>query len=404
MVKKLCYIHLFRGRSVVSKSSSFLASRFGSFFSTATTNTCDDTRPLQNGENAFRDFVVRRFNLSSADVAKIFRIAPRLEKLQTLQNVYEFIDFFKKCGCKEEEIGKIMTRHPILLTVNPDRSLEPKVQLLKDFGVAGGDLVKVLTYRPRILSTGLERGLLPRIAFLLDVFQTKEFLAKALVRTPSLLTYDLDKKLKPSLAIWEDSGIFGEELAALLLTRPSLLVRSSLTPAKIDYMQKLGVPKGTKRYKHVLTVVAVSRMETLEDKLQNLVRLGLTSEEARLLFRTSPYIFVFSKEKVQRNMDFIVNTMELPANIVVKRPYLLQLNLERTLIPRFLVLEKIKTLSELPDHKMTSIRTILKMPESTFVEKIVKGHPQSAVLSQIYEMALANASRLAKISSKAFTF
>eukprot|EP01018_Ginkgo_biloba_P006707 Gb_15878 [translate_table: standard] len=385
-----------------STSTSLKFLRFASHLSTVSAKELACTVEDTCVDNLFEEYVQRKFSLSSFDIAKIIKVVPRLEKIESIRHIENFVDFCKKCGCSEADIGTIILRNPVLLRAKTMKLLEQKVQLLKDFGLVGENLVKVLTFRPRILSTSLERVLFPRIGFLQKVFQTKDLLVRALVRAPSLLLYDLEKKLKPSVESLESFGLKDKELAALLLTRPSLLVRSSLTPDKISYIHKLGIAKESKMYKHALAVVAASKMETLDEKFQNLVDLGLSSNEVSAIFRVSPYIFILSKEKVRRHMEFIVNSMGLPANAVVKAPYLLSLNLESRIKPRFLVFEKLQSMGL--EKKLKSYRGFLSMPEKKFLERFVNVHRESSVLFAVYTSALQDVSNVVKVSSKAFTY
>ena len=86
-------------------------------------------------------------------------------------------------------------------------------------------------------------------------------------------------------------------------------------------------------------------------------------------------------------MNFIVTNMELPANYVVKHPVLLHISFEKTLKPRFLVWQKSKSI----DGSEPPFFTILQMPETRFVNKIIKEHPESIILWRIYENAISNA-------------
>lgn len=77
--------------------------------------------------------------------------------------------------------------------------------------------------------------------------------------------------------------------------------------------------------------------------------------------------------------------MELPANYVVKHASLLRISFEKTLRPRGLVWQKIKSI----DGLSLPLLTVLSMPEANFVTKIVKGHPESKALLKINENAIS---------------
>ncbi|GLJ32632.1 hypothetical protein SUGI_0656480 [Cryptomeria japonica] len=232
--------------------------------------------------------------------------------------------------------------------------------------------------------------------FLKNVFQSQGVFIKALLRTPRLLNLSLEKTLKPSLAFWEGWGFSGAKLVSFLQATPNVLYRTSLTPGQVDLINKIGIDKESKIFKYIVGVVAKSRTETLEAKIENLKLCGLSVEEIWQLLGAAPLVLSYSKESVCEKMNFIVNNMELPVNHVVKHPLLLQISLEKTTRPRFLVWQKIKSINalELP------LLTVLTMTEAKFVHNIIKGHAESKLPWTIYENAISNASNRTKNSTK----
>ncbi|GLJ50855.1 hypothetical protein SUGI_1083330 [Cryptomeria japonica] len=320
-------------------------------------------------QSLFADFASTKFNMSAADITQILETFPVLGRLKTLQNVEQFIHMLNKRGCTEVQIAKIIRLQPSLMLTNTERVLEPKIKLLEDIGIQGQNLVKILTTDPRILTTSLENDLIPKMEFLKNVFQSQDLLVRSLVRVPLILRNNLEETLKPSVALWQRWGFRGVELTKFLGMRPQVLFHTSLTPAQIDLIDKICPEKTRKMYKYIVSIVAVSRLETLQAKIDNLKLCGgASSEEIWQLISAAPQVLLCSEENVSDKMNFLVNNMEFPANYVVKHAWLLCISLERKLRPRFLVLQKIKSINELD----LSLLTVLKMPEAMFVNKFIK--------------------------------
>ncbi|GLJ33164.1 hypothetical protein SUGI_0667630 [Cryptomeria japonica] len=127
--------------------------------------------------------------------------------------------------------------------------MQPKLQLLKESGIEGPNLERVFTCKSQLFTTSLGRGLLPKITLLKTTFVSHDLFIKAVVRYPSILTFSLEKAVKPSLAFFEGHGIRGMELATFLYSRLSLLRSSYFTPAQIQLIGKMGVPKESRMYK-----------------------------------------------------------------------------------------------------------------------------------------------------------
>ena len=89
-----------------------------------------------------------------------------------------------------------------------------------------------------------------------------------------------------------------------------------------------------------------------------------------------------SKEHVSENMNLLVNKMELPIDHVVQHASLLKIILEKTMRPRCLVLQKIRTMG-FPD---LILLTLLLMPKAQFIRRIIKGHLESKTLINFMKM------------------
>ncbi|GLJ32384.1 hypothetical protein SUGI_0651720 [Cryptomeria japonica] len=294
----------------------------------------------------------------------------------------------KKRGFTEPQIASIVTVRPQLI-VSAESALESKIKLLEDFGFVDRNLLRLLRTNPGILNKSLKKGLLPKMEFLKNVYQSQDVLVKSLLNAPRLLNFSLEKTLEPSLAFWEGLGFSGMEFVSFLGVYPGVLSRTSLTPGQVDLINKIGMDKESKMFKYIVGIVALSRVETLEAKIENLKLCGLSAEETWQIVGAAPLVLNLSRKNVSERMNFLVNNLELPANYVVKHPSLFQIKLEKTLKPRFLVWQKIKSFNALD----LPLLTALTMSETRFVNRIIKEHPELKSLWTIYENAISNASK-----------
>ncbi|GLJ48060.1 hypothetical protein SUGI_1014790 [Cryptomeria japonica] len=158
--------------------------------------------------------------------------------------------------------------------------------------------------------------------------------------------------------------------------------------AQANLIWEIGANRESNAYKFILSRVAISRVETLMTKIENLKLCGLSAEEIWQLCRAEPQVLRYSKVRVSETMDFVVKDVELPANYIVKHSWLLKINLEKIIRPRFLVWQKIKSMN----GPSLSLSSVLMMTEARFVRNIIRGHPESTTLWTIYENAIFNAS------------
>ncbi|MCD7467018.1 hypothetical protein HAX54_004189 [Datura stramonium] len=314
---------------------------------------------------------------------RFLTVAAALPSPETLEHQTEDLsstckdseDLFRQWGCTEDDISKIFQRRPSLRKMEL-KKLHSKLKILSDLGIPSSDLTKILNCRPRFLSCRINRCLDERLEFFQTLFGTKEILIKAIVRNPSMLTYDFHKQIKPTVAFYDQLGLSRSDLITMLLARPTLIPRSSLDDEKMDYIQRTGVEKGTTMYKHVITLFAISRSETIRQKVANLEKHGLTEDEVFRLFGRSPFLLTLSVDKVQRNMTFILGTMKLSANLVRDNPCLLFLNLETCIKPRYFLGEKLDDMGLVPRVKGPSLLRAMRMTEKRFIKAFINCHPE----------------------------
>ncbi|EXC10440.1 hypothetical protein L484_008606 [Morus notabilis] len=212
-------------------------------------------------------------------------------------------EVLRNFGCNEEEISKLFLLRPSLKNpVLPQ--LQFKLNLLKGLGVTPSDLVRIVNCRPRILSCRINHRFNERFAYFMTLFESKEVLLKAIIRNPSLLTYDFQNMVKPVIAVYKGMGLSKKDLSAMLQLRPTIIPRTSFGDEKMEYIRKTGVSQTSKMYKYVVTLIGVSRLETIRQKVGNLERFGFSEEEVLELVGRSPLLLTLSMDKVQRNMTF----------------------------------------------------------------------------------------------------
>ncbi|KAL7151002.1 hypothetical protein ABFS83_04G002900 [Erythranthe nasuta] len=325
------------------------------------------------------------------------------ETAAIVHNPKNSTDIFREWGCSETDISKIFERRPSLRKTDI-HILQSKLEILSRLGIKSSDLVKMVHCRPRFLNCKINVCLNERLEYFESLFGSREVLVKAIVRNPSLLTYDFHNKIKPVIAMYESLGLSKTDLITVLLSRPTLIPRTSLDDEKIDYIKKTGVSKNSKMYKHVVSLFAISRIETIREKVLNLEKYGLLEDDICNLIGRSPLVLTLSIDKVQRHMTFILGIMRLSASIVLRNPFLLYFNLETVLKPRFQIACKIEDMGLVPEIKGPVLLTAMRMSDKRFVAAFITCHPEKEALElmTVYNKA-KSVKRLAESSKKNFT-
>lgn len=319
---------------------------------------------------------------------------------RTLAHANDSTEVFRRWGCTDNDIAQIFARGPSLRRSDLNQ-LQNKLHLLQGLGITSPDLVKIINCRPRFLKCRINNNFHERIEFFLKMFETKEVLVKAIVRNPSLLTYDFHNRVKPVISQYEEMGLTKKDLILMLISRPTLIPRSSFNDEKMEYIQKTRLSQGDRMFKYFVTIIGISRLETIRQKVANLEKFGFTEDEIFALLGRSPLILTLSVDKVQRNMTFILCTLKLPAKVILNYPFLLYFNLEAVLKPRVLLSRKMEEMGLHLQIEGHSMLRALRMTEKRFLKKFVYSQPKDVAdeLMQFYQSA-KGIKRLADTSRK----
>uniref|UniRef100_A0A7N0V3L2 Mitochondrial transcription termination factor n=1 Tax=Kalanchoe fedtschenkoi TaxID=63787 RepID=A0A7N0V3L2_KALFE len=317
---------------------------------------------------------------------------------EIIENPTNAAETFIKWGCTSEDLQLIFKRCPTLVNAGVE-SLHTKLAVFKDLGFTSSDLVKIINCRPRLLSSCF-RSVEERLMFLINFFGSREVLRAAIVRNPSLLMYDLHGTIIPIVTLYERLGVSKEELIQALMTRPTVIPRTSFNNEKMEYIKKLKISQESKMYKYVVTLIGVSRLQTIREKFGNLEKFGFSEDEVLDLFERSPLLLTLSIDKVQRNMTYLLTTLKLPARAVLDYPYLLFINLDTVIRPRTCLAEKLKELGLEPQISGLMLFTALRMKEKRFISAFITCHPEDISNTLMEHYMNAKGVRRVGLSSK----
>ncbi|KAL5543732.1 hypothetical protein UlMin_007516 [Ulmus minor] len=287
----------------------------------------------------------------------------------------ERVEFLRSWGFNDDDMAKIFRLRPSLTKAN-ETHLQSRFELLTGLGVHASDLQKMVNWIPRFLTCRVDICLDKRLELFMTLFGSREVLAKAIVRNPSLLTYNFDNKVKPVIALYEDLGLSKKDLGAMLLQRTAMIPRTVFNDEKVEYIRRTGLKRNDSMYKYVVTLIGVSRLETIREKIANFKKCGLTEDETFILFGRSPLMLTLSVEKVQRNMAFVRDSLKLPANAILDYPFLVYYNLENVLKPRVLIAEKMAEMGLELQLKGPNLIRFLRIKDERFLDVFICSQPK----------------------------
>lgn len=290
------------------------------------------------------------------------------------------VRFLKTLGFSDTHIRSSVNTAPQILCLDVENILKPKLQLFQDLGLTGSDLGKFISKTSTLLTRSLDKHLLPSIEILKKILvndHNNEDLILILRRCNWVANLNPETRLKSNVSYLVECGIVGSQLSMLLKRQPRLFVmRESDLRDLVNKVLDMGVLKDSRMLVHALHTVSGMKDDTLMRKFEVFRNFGFSEVECREMFRRNPVIFRTSEEKLKFGLEFFLNTINLEKATLIYQPSCLMHNMEDRVIPRYRVLEIIKSKRLL--KKQPSFLQVLRLREDEFLDKFISRFPGNA--------------------------
>ncbi|KAI5066305.1 hypothetical protein GOP47_0018929 [Adiantum capillus-veneris] len=255
-----------------------------------------------------------------------------------INKVKERVGYLMSLGIKNEDIGKVITRHPQVLEYTVDRMMKPRVEYLQSIGVPEARLGRVLTVSPSLLRCSLAGTLKRRVRFLVEeVGVTEGDVPKIVLLSPQILTQSITDSLRPRINfLLKKVGLSQERVAKMITKHPQLLhysIKNGIQP-RIDFLRSIG----------------------LSD-----------NDIAVVLSRSSQVLSLSVEKSLKPKCDYLTKELKCGLQTIVSFPAYLSLSLEQRIQPRH---EFLKFLGKLPSGRFPMCA--LAVTDQEFCERWAK--------------------------------
>ncbi|KAI4301364.1 hypothetical protein L6164_034651 [Bauhinia variegata] len=274
-------------------------------------------------------------------------------------------------GFSKSQISKVVRKRPQLLLANPNDTLSPKLQFFRSIGVSNSDLARTVTADPTILTRSLEKQIIPSYNFLKGVLHSDEKVVAAFKRTSWIFLEDQTKNLMPNLAVLREMGV-PESCIALLLTHfPEALMQKKEEFIKIvEEIKEMGFNPNKSTFVLAIHVLSGESNKSIWNRCFEVYqRWGWSDEVILSAFKKHPQCMILSENKIMKAMDFLVNKMGWPSEMIPRCPVVLFFSLEKRIKPRCSVVQVLLRKGLI--KRTLSLSTVLLPDENRFLEKFV---------------------------------
>ncbi|XP_049931993.1 transcription termination factor MTEF1, chloroplastic [Nymphaea colorata] len=162
---------------------------------------------LRTVESCFRSM-----GLGRDDIGRILSMHPQLLTCDLRRDVYPVFDFLlNEVGIPWPHLRKALTRCPRLLVSSVADQLRPTFYFLQRLGFVGPHAISCQT--TLLLVSSVENTLMPKIEFLQSMGFSYREVVKMVLRSPGLLTFSIEKNFKPKFEFFVNE--MGRDVAEL---------------------------------------------------------------------------------------------------------------------------------------------------------------------------------------------
>ncbi|KAF5737867.1 hypothetical protein HS088_TW13G00758 [Tripterygium wilfordii] len=322
----------------------------------------------QEPKLALIDYLVTSFNFSKSQALSIINRFPRAKSPDNPRAVFLFL---QNLGFSTADIQSTARVCPQILFTNVEKTLTPKFKFFQDLGLVGSDLGKFMSKSSSLLTNSLDKKLVPCIDILKKtLLNDKNNAALFQVLSRGSWVVRSESKLSSNIAFLESRGIVGSQLSRLLKRQPRLfaLPESSLNDL-VSRAFSLGFSVDSRMFVHGLHTVSCLSDATIERKLKLLRSFGYSGDGCMEMLKRAPGLLRTSEKKLKQGMEFFLFTVKLKKEVLVGRPSYLMNSLEDRVIPRYRVIQIMKSKRLL--KKEPSFLCTLDLTEEVFLDKYI---------------------------------
>ncbi|PKA50739.1 hypothetical protein AXF42_Ash017618 [Apostasia shenzhenica] len=295
--------------------------------------------------------------------------------------------FFMDSGFSDIQIKNIISKSSRVLLADVDTILKPRMEALKEFDFSESDVIRLVSRKPTFLFCSDAQ--LKRINFWREILQSKDIVLNALLRGNRIIFTVPERNIMPKIQFLRSYGISQDQIAYMFRINPTFVTRKLDTIRRlVKRVEELRFLCGSRAF--CVALISISQMSraTMDSKLTVFRTMGCSEADISLAILKCPQLLMRSAKNLKNTMDFLVKNAGFETSYVMERPLFLTCSLENRLIPRYHLLQFLKSKDLLKNG--LSLFTITLFSEKKLMEKLIVPYQEEMPeLRQIYASAFA---------------
>ncbi|EAY97996.1 hypothetical protein EE612_029385 [Oryza sativa] len=239
-------------------------------------------------------------------------------------------------GFSDADVARIARSAPLLLTVDPDRIIRPKLEFFATMGFQPSKL----STAPLLLARSLEKHLVPTIQFLRSIIGSDDGIRRGFSRIPRALMVSLDNCMRPAVEALHRHGLTGrEDVSKVLVLQMGVLMLSPVRIGEIfEDLKAMGMSITDGRFANSFRAMCSMRRATWLRRVALYRSFGLSESEVFEAFKKQPTALLGADETIKKKASFFRDALKLEMREVMVHPVVMAYSFEKTILPRCAVL------------------------------------------------------------------
>ncbi|KAL5544646.1 hypothetical protein UlMin_008430 [Ulmus minor] len=246
------------------------------------------------------------------------------------------------------------------------------VEVLRGLGFCDATVRRVLEGFPGVVLMN-EREIRRRIEFLMGISIPSEEIDWILRSFPSVLGFGIEGRLKPLLFEFKDLG-FDENLIRSEVVREPRILGLELGELSrcLELLRTLKCREAIKE--EIFSDGEFRAGFEVKLRVDYLCSKGLIRREAFEVLWKEPRSIIYNIDDIEKKVEFLVNRMKFNIRCLVEAPEYLGVNLDKQIVPRFNVIEYLRSKGALGFQ--VRLRDLIKPSRLKFYNLYVKPYPE----------------------------
>ena len=299
---------------------------------------------------------------------------------QTPEKPEAVIRFFRNHGFSNMQIKSMVRRLPWLLSCDPCKRVLPKFEFLSSKGVSSSEIVNLVNKYPAVLGPSLENQIVPTYELIYKFLQSD---VKTIGCMFGNLLFSRCNLLAHNIRLLQENGVRESNIARLLGNRSHAVFASNDMVKLVKEVKDLGFDPSKAIF--AVAMMAMKRISPplWKEKVDTFKKWGWSDEALSEAFKRHPHVMLTSIKKINVVMNFWVNQLGRDALELVHFPKIFGLSMEKTVIPRALVVQHLLAKGL---KKRVSFVTPISVSEQVFLERFVTCfEEESCELLKLYQ-------------------